>query len=82
MLLDVDVMSWLSKLVFLILMGVINHLFNKKLEKFKADSYKKLEEFKADIRNDEKEREQIRSFLASDRRERLSKIQSRPVSVK
>ena len=57
--------------------GFINHLFNKKLEKFKADSYKKLEEFKADIRNDEKEREQIRSFLASDRRERGLAIQSR-----
>src|SRR5699024_596283 len=38
---------------------------------------RKLEKFKADIRNNEKELEQIRSFLVSSRRERDSAIQSR-----
>ena len=44
----------------------IEHRFERKLEKFKAD-----------IRNNEKELEQIRSFLVSSRRERDSAIQSR-----
>lgn len=78
-----DFWSWLlSVAVSTGLIGAIAYFLRDALGGFFAKAIehrfeRKLEKFKSDIRNNEKEREQIRSFLASDRRERLSKIQSR-----
>lgn len=78
-----DFWSWLlSVAVSTGLIGAIAYFLRDALGGFFAKAIehrfeRKLEKFKADIRNNEKELEQIRSFLVSSRRERDSAIQSR-----
>lgn len=78
-----DFWSWLlSVAVSTGLIGAIAYFLRDALGGFFAKAIehrfeRKLEKFKSDIRNNEKELEQIRSFLVSSRRERDSAIQSR-----
>lgn len=75
--------NWLLNLVLTSgVLGVIAYLFRDTVAKFlfKAVEHrfeKQMETFKAEIRDNEKELDQIRSFLASARRERDSAIQAK-----
>ena len=78
-----EIWAWLLSVVSSTgLIGIVAFLMRNTIATFfsKAVEHrfdKKLESFKADIRDNEKELDQIRTFLASSRRERDSAIQSK-----
>ncbi len=82
-----EIFNWLITVISSSgLVGVAAYLLRDTVVKYLTKSVEhkfetKLEKFKADIRDSEKEIEHIRSFLASNRRERDSLIQSKRIQA-